>query len=243
MTRAIADVLVVIPARYGSSRFPGKPLALLWGKPLVQHAWERARRLRGAEVIVATDDLRVLKVAEKFGAQVERTAVGHPSGTDRVAEVARRHPEAAIIVNVQGDEPELDVAAVNDLIAGMREQPGVPMATLGHEETDAAALESEHVVKVGVDDRGYARFFTRQWPTPAGARVLRHIGVYGYRREFLVEFAGWPPSGSEQAERLEQLRAVDRGVPIRVYESTQPSSGVDTQKQLDLLEMRGPGYG
>jgi 3-deoxy-manno-octulosonate cytidylyltransferase (CMP-KDO synthetase) len=235
-----SSVLVVIPARYGSERFPGKPLAILWGKPLVQHAWERARRIHGANVIVATDDQRVLNATKRFGAEAERTAVGHPSGTDRVAEVARRHREAAIVVNVQGDEPELDVHAVNDLIAGMRGDPGLPMATLGHLEADASALESEHVVKVGVDDLGYALFFTRRWPTPGGGRVLRHVGVYGYRMDFLLEFTSWSPSLSEQSERLEQLRAVDRGVPIRVYESRQPSSGVDTQKQLDALEIRGP---
>ncbi len=236
-------VLGVIPARYGASRFPGKPLAVLWGKPLVRHVWERARGIAGLDaLVIATDDERIEAAARGFGAVVERTSPECASGTDRVAEVARRHPEAEIVLNLQGDEPELDAEAVSRLVAGMRADPAVRMATLAHRETDAAVLAAEDVVKVAVDAEGCALYFSRADPG-AGARgspALRHIGVYGFRRDFLLEFASWPPGVLEQAERLEQLRALERGVRIRVVESARPAAGVDTPAQLEALERRGP---
>jgi 3-deoxy-manno-octulosonate cytidylyltransferase (CMP-KDO synthetase) len=232
--------LAVIPARHAATRFPGKPLALLWGKPLIQHVWERARTIAGVDVLViATDDERIAAAARSFGATVEMTSPDCASGTDRAAEVARRRPDAGIVVNLQGDEPELDAMAVSELIAGMRADPSIPMATLAHREEDAATMASRDVVKVGVDADGLALYFTRERPDRAG-RILRHIGVYGFRRDFLLEFAAWPPSVRERAERLEQLRAVDRGVPIRVFVSAVPSQGVDTPEQLEALERRGP---
>src|SRR5262249_29645338 len=237
------SVLCVIPARYGASRFPGKPLVTLWGKPLVQHVWERARRVPGAgRVVIATDDSRIAGVAAGFGADVEMTPVDCPSGTDRVAQVAWRHPGAQVVVNLQGDEPELDGDAVAGLIAGMRAEPHVHMATLAHREPDPQALVSPHVVKVEADSEGWALYFTREWPAPewAGGEVLRHIGVYGFRRPSLCESASGPPSRREQAERLEQLRAVERGVRVKVYPSARPATGVDTPEQLAELERRGP---
>ncbi len=236
-------VLGVIPARYGASRFPGKPLAKLWGKPLVQLVWERARDVAGMDrVVIATDDERIARAAEGFGADAEMTPSDCPTGTDRVARIAWGHPEAAIVVNLQGDEPELDVDAVAGMITGMRANPHVPMATLAHREPDPQVLVSEHVVKVELDAEGWALYFTRQWPTPdwAGGEVLRHIGVYGFRRPFLIEFASWPPGRAELAERLEQLRAVERGVRVRVYPGARPAAGVDTPEQLAELERRGP---
>jgi 3-deoxy-manno-octulosonate cytidylyltransferase (CMP-KDO synthetase) len=238
-----AAVLGVIPARYGASRFPGKPLAKLWGKPLVQHVWERARDVAGLDaLVIATDDARIAAVARRFGAEVEMTPVDCATGTDRVARVAWHHPGAAIVVNLQGDEPELDGAAVAALIAGMRADPHVHLATLAHREPNPAAFISEHVVKVELDADGWALYFTRRWPAPewAGGEVLRHIGVYGFRRPFLIEFASWPPGPHEQAERLEQLRALERGVRIRVYPSDRAAVGVDTPEQLAELERRGP---
>jgi len=236
-------VLCVIPARFGASRFPGKPLAMLWGRPLVRHVWERARTVPGFDrIVVATDDDRIADAARGFGADVEMTPVDCPSGTDRVARVAWHHPDAAIVVNLQGDEPELDTAGVARLVAGMRADPHVHLATLAHAEPDPLALASEHVVKVECDDDGWALYFTRHWPPPewGGGDVLRHVGVYGFRRPFLIEFASWPPGRGEQAERLEQLRAVERGVRIRVYDAGRPASGVDTPEQLEALERRGP---
>jgi 3-deoxy-manno-octulosonate cytidylyltransferase (CMP-KDO synthetase) len=236
-------VLGVIPARYGATRFPGKPLATLWGKPLVQHVWERARTVRGIDrVVIATDDDRIEAAARAFGAEVARTPVDCPTGTDRVAKVAWQHPGTAIVVNLQGDEPELDVEGVARLVDGMRADRHVHLGTLAHREADPLVLVSEHVVKVETDDDGWALYFTRHWPAPewAGGEVLRHVGVYGFRRPFLLEFASWPPGAREQSERLEQLRALERGVRIRVYESTRPASGVDTPEQLAALEQRGP---
>lgn len=238
-----AAVLGVIPARYGASRFPGKPLAMLWGRPLVQHVWERSRAIPGLDaLVIATDDERIATAARGFGADVEMTPVDCATGTDRVARVAWHHPEASIIVNLQGDEPELDAQAVAALVAGMRADPHVHLATLAHREPDPAAFISEHVVKVELDADGWALYFTRRWPAPewAGGEVLRHVGVYGFRRPFLIEFASWPPGRQEQAERLEQLRAVERGVRIRVYPSERAAVGVDTPGQLEALERRGP---
>ena len=235
-------VLAVIPARYGASRFPGKPLALLWGRPLVRHVWERASAARGIDrLVIATDDERIAGVARGFGAEVEMTSPECASGTDRVAEVARRHAEFAIVLNLQGDEPELDPEAVSALIAGMRAEPEVRMATLAHRAPDRETLLSPDVVKVGLDARGFADYFTRG-AAPRGL-PLRHVGVYGFTRDFLLEFAAWPPGAMEKSERLEQLRALERGVKIRVYESARAFSGVDTPEQLAALEKRGPRSG
>jgi 3-deoxy-manno-octulosonate cytidylyltransferase (CMP-KDO synthetase) len=236
-------VLGVIPARYGASRFPGKPLALLWGKPLLQHVWERASEVTGLdERVIATDDPRIADAARGFGATVEMTSPEWASGTDRVAEVARRHRGAEIVIKLQGDEPELDARGVDDLIAGMRAAPDVPMATLAHPESDPAFLVSPDLVKVWVDGHGFALYFSRNGV--AERRVtsppLRHIGVYGFRREFLLEFASWPPGEREQAERLEQWRALERGVRIRVFTMAKGFTGVDTPAQLAALEQRGP---
>jgi 3-deoxy-manno-octulosonate cytidylyltransferase (CMP-KDO synthetase) len=236
-------VLAVIPARHAAVRFPGKPLAVLWGKPMIQHVWERARAARGIDrLAIATDDERIAGAARGFGAEVEMTSPACASGTDRVAEVARRAPTFAIVLNLQGDEPELDSEAVTTLIAGMRADPGVRMATLAHREADADTMRLPDVVKVGVDARGDALYFTRGTPPP-GSVPLRHVGVYGFTREFMLEFASWPPGVAEKAERLEQLRALERGVKIRVYESARAFAGVDTPEQLAALEKRGPRRG
>ena len=235
-------VLAVIPARYGAQRFPGKPLASLWGKPMLQHVWERARAARGIDrLVIATDDRRIAEAARGFGAEVAMTSPDHASGTDRVAEVARAHPDASIVLNLQGDEPELDSEGVSRLVEGMRAEPNVRMATLAHQEDDASVFAAPEVVKVAADANGFARYFTRRWPPPGEANAaMRHVGVYGFRREFLFEFAGWPLGALEREERLEQLRAVERGVPIRVYEATHAFSGIDTPDQLEALERRGP---
>jgi 3-deoxy-manno-octulosonate cytidylyltransferase (CMP-KDO synthetase) len=237
----VTQVLAVIPARWASTRFPGKPLATLWGKPLLQHVWERARAIPGVDrIVVATDDERIARAAGDFGAAVEMTAADHESGTDRVAEVARRHPEASWIINLQGDEPEFDAQAVAAMVALLRERADLPIATLAHEE-DAEALASPHVVKVAVDDSGRALYFSRvETSAPGGGRALRHVGIYGFQREVLLRFASLPPGREERAQRLEQLRALEHGMPIGVVRCRRGGHGVDTPEQLRALEERGP---
>lgn len=238
-----ARVLAVIPARFAAQRFPGKPLAMLWGKPMLQHVWERATAAPGLdELLVATDDDRIATAARGFGAAVEMTSPACASGTDRVAEVARRRPGAEVVMNLQGDEPELESAAVGRLAEAMRADASVRMGTIAHHEPDAETLASPDVVKVVVDAQDFALYFSRA-DVAGGSRggpALRHAGVYAFRRELLMEFAGWPPGRLEQAERLEQLRAVERGVRIKVVLGERPFSGVDTPAQLALLEARGP---
>jgi len=239
----VTRTLAVIPARYAAQRFPGKPLALLWGKPVLRHVWERAREAAGLDaIVVATDDARIAAAARAWGAAVEMTRAECASGTDRAAEVAQRHPEVQLVVNLQGDEPELDAASVARLVAGMNAEPDVGMATLAHPAADRAELASEHVVKLEVDAAGFALYFTRQWPPArrAGGEILRHVGVYGFTRELLLQFAAWPAGQEERRERLEQLRAVERGVRIKVYMSDRAATGIDTPAQLAALEARGP---
>ena len=236
-------ILAVIPARFAAQRFPGKPLAMLWGKPMLQHVWERARAARGLdELVIATDDERIATAARGFGAEVEMTSTACTSGTDRVAEVSRRRPAANIVFNLQGDEPELETEAVSALAAVMRADPALRMGTVAHHEPDAAKFESENVVKVVVDDDDFALYFSRADLAGAsrGGPALRHAGVYAFRRDLLLEFASWPPGTLELAERLEQLRAVQRGVRIKVVRGARPFSGVDTPEQMAELEARGP---
>ena len=211
----MTSVLAVIPARYGATRFPGKPLATLWGKPMLQHVWERARSAPGIDaLVIATDDVRIAEVARGFGVEVEMTSSALTSGTDRVAEVARRRPSFDVVLNLQGDEPELDADAVGRLVTVMRDDPTILMGTLAHREEDPRLLAAEDVVKVVVDGSGFALYFSRSVVTRGsrGGPALRHVGVYGFRRELLLAFATWPAGDLERAERLEQLRALERGV-------------------------------
>src|SRR5262245_61622602 len=236
-------VLGVIPARYGATRFPGKPLALLWGKPMLQHVRGRARAARGIdELVVATDDERIASAARAWGASVEMTSTSCTSGTDRVAEVARKRSHAQVILNLQGDEPELETGAVTRLVETMRADDAIAMGTIAHHEPDLAAMASENVVKVVVDNAGFALYFSRADLAGAshGGPALRHAGVYAFRRALLLEFASWPLGNLELAERLEQLRAVERGVRIKVVLGERPFAGVDTPEQLQALERRGP---
>lgn len=236
-------VLAIIPARYGATRFPGKPLQTLWGKPMLQHVWERARAAPGIDrLAIATDDPRIAEAARRFGAEVEMTAPTHESGTDRVAEVARRAAGFDVVLNLQGDEPELDDEAVGRLVAAMRADAAMRMATLAHVEEDPGALAAEDVVKVVVDAEGWALYFSRA-DVAAGSRggpAYRHVGVYGFQRDLLLEFTSWPPGALERAERLEQLRALEHGIRIKVIVGARGFAGVDTPEQLAVLERRGP---
>lgn len=242
------EALGVIPARYGSTRLPGKPLLILGGKPLIRHIWDRAARAASLSgLVVATDDERIARVVEGFGGRAMMTSPAHPSGTDRLAEVARSLP-AGIYVNIQGDEPLLEAADVDALVEGLRADAGLAMATLSAPLADRAAAEDPNVVKVVCDAAGRALYFSRSpipyprhvgTPAPGGpdqvpvrGRWLRHVGLYAYRRDFLLEFASWEPSPLERTEGLEQLRALERGRTIRVFPARGRYLGVDTPEDV-----------
>jgi 3-deoxy-manno-octulosonate cytidylyltransferase (CMP-KDO synthetase) len=242
MSAGSAEILVVIPARYASTRFPGKVLAPLHGKPLVLHAYDRLREAPAlAEVIVATDDERVVDVVHAHGGEVALTAPEHASGTDRVAEVARAR-NADIVVNVQGDEPLVDPALVLEVAGALAGNPDADMATARRRITSREHLDDPNVVKVVCDGAGRALYFSRA-PIPhprdaadEGSAAWQHIGLYAYRRDFLLEFATWPPTPLEQCEKLEQLRALEHGRTIMVVDTMYESIGVDTPADLERVE-------
>ena len=227
----------MIPARYASSRLPGKPLKEIDGVPMVVRAWRSVSRAGGIErVIVATDDERIADVVRRAGGDAMITSDRHPSGTDRVAEVATR-VRAAIYVNVQGDLPFLDPADLEALVAPMRAERRLPMATLATPIVDDHEWHNPNVVKVACDARGNALYFSRASIPFArsGGRpmvALRHIGVYAYRRSFLRKFSHMQPGVLEGIEMLEQLRALENGYSIRVATSVAPSLEVDTAEDL-----------
>jgi 3-deoxy-manno-octulosonate cytidylyltransferase (CMP-KDO synthetase) len=233
--------VIVIPARYGSTRFPGKSLARIKNRPMIQWVWEAACRSRLSEqVIIATDDNRIADVAAKFGADVVMTKVSHRSGTDRIAEVADKVP-AHLYINVQGDEPLLSAGAVDDLIRAMAESPRVPIGTLAHRiETEAEWLSPE-VVKVVRNRHHEALYFSRS-PLPfqraynPRTPMLRHVGIYAYRARALATFVALKPSALEMAESLEQLRALENGLTIQVIETKYRCLGVDTPADLARVE-------
>ncbi len=237
------DAIAIIPARFHSTRLPGKALASIGGRPMVCHVAERTRRARGLlRVIVATDDRRIAEAVASTGAEAVLTRADHPSGTDRLAEVVARL-DAAVVVNVQGDLPLLDPAMVERLVARMNEEPSLPMATLATAIRDDAEWRSPHVVKVVIDTNGRALYFSRS-PIPHdrdGSRPRgepfgwRHVGMYAYRREVLLRLASLPPSLLERRERLEQLRALENGIAIGVVEwsAREPLIEVDTADDLE----------
>ena len=242
---------VVIPARYASSRLPGKPLQDIAGKPMVQHVWEQACKSSAQRVVVATDDVRIVEVCRGLGAEVLLTRVEHNSGTDRLAEVAAALGLAAdaIVVNVQGDEPLIPPAIIDQVAANLAANPQAAIATLAEPIEDAATLFNPNVVKVVSDLHGLALTFSRAplpWARdafavdreqlPANVPYRRHIGIYAYRAQFLHDFVAWGPCWLEDGECLEQLRALWHGVRIHVADALQaPPAGVDTQDDLDRV--------
>jgi 3-deoxy-manno-octulosonate cytidylyltransferase (CMP-KDO synthetase) len=224
-------IAAVLPVRFAATRLPGKPLLAETGRPLIQHVWEQVRRARRLDpVIVATDDPRIAEAVRRFGGQVEMTAPTHPSGSDRVAEVVRRL-DLPLVLNVQGDEPEVDPADL-DRLAERLAAGGEELVTLARRlrPDEAATLADPNVVKLVTDAAGRALYFSR-CPIPHGARpeqALAHQGVYGWRRESLLAFAAAPPAPAERAERLEQLRALHLGMRIGVVLTDHASLGIDT---------------
>ncbi|MEE4144454.1 MAG: 3-deoxy-manno-octulosonate cytidylyltransferase [Halieaceae bacterium] len=248
---------VVIPARYGSTRLPGKPLLDIAGKPMVQRVWEQACRSTAREVVIATDDERILQVARGFGATTCMTAMDHPSGTDRLQEVAAHFgwADEQIVVNVQGDEPMIPPAVIDQVARNLAAQQQAGIATLCERITDVAELLDPNVVKVVLDAAGMALYFSRAsipWPReqfkstqqsmPGQGTWYRHIGIYAYRTAFLHQYITWQPAPPEQLEQLEQLRALYNGVGIHVAVACeQVPGGVDTAAHLDAVRARFDG--
>ena len=240
------SVIAVIPARYESSRFRGKPLAQETGKYLVQHVYEQVSQADLIDqVIIATDDVRIEHACEQFGALCSMTRADHPSGTDRIAEVADGM-QADIFVNVQGDEPEVDPANINQAVKLLQQDTSGDISTLAARFAPDEDINDPNVVKVVVDTRGHALYFSR-WPipyqrdkspTPNVTLYRKHLGLYAYRREVLMRICRLEPSPLEKAEKLEQLRALENGLTIVVAEVDHPAVGIDTPQQYQAFVHR-----
>ncbi len=230
-------VLCVIPARYASTRLPGKPLSMIAGKPMIQHVYERACQAQlPDEVVVATDNELVEKAVLDFGGKAVMTSPDHPSGTDRLAEVALMYPDIDVIVNVQGDEPMIPPEVIDRLAEAFTGDADLNMATM-KVIMDEEDYENPAAVKVVTDQQGYALYFSRSlmpYPRnkPEGFKVFKHVGIYAYRRNFLLKYAALAPTPLEKAESLEQLRALENGYKIKVLESDFQGIGVDTPEDL-----------
>ena len=239
---------IVIPARFRSTRLPGKALVSIAGKPMIQWVYERAHRSQAAEVLIATDDERIAEAGRAFGAPVEMTDAAHQSGTDRIAEVARvkRWLANDIVVNVQGDEPLMPPALIDQVAGLLINTPEAGMATLAAPLTLSEDLLDPNVVKVVSDAAGRALYFSRApvpWNRDAGARSFsgarRHVGIYAYRVDALLRLASLPPTPLEQIEKLEQLRALENGIEIRVANAVEPPGpDVNTQEDLQRVASR-----
>jgi len=242
---------VVIPARYGSTRLPGKPLLDIAGKPMVQRVWEQARQSSADQVVIATDDARIFDVVQAFGAQACMTSPEHPSGTDRLQQVALEMgwPDDHIVVNVQGDEPLIPPAVIDQVAVNLAAHEQAGMATLSAGIDTLDELLNPNAVKVVSDSNGMALYFSRApipWPRdefmngqvamPRSGQWYRHIGIYAYRTGFLHQYVTWQPAPLEQLEALEQLRALYNGVGIHVASALQPvPGGVDTAQDLQAV--------
>jgi 3-deoxy-manno-octulosonate cytidylyltransferase (CMP-KDO synthetase) len=234
-------IVAVIPARYASTRFPGKPLADLDGRPMIEHVYRRAAAsTMVSEVIVATDDLRIATRVSAFGGTVRLTKATHHTGTDRLAEVAATL-DCDVVVNVQGDEPLIDPRAIDELVAPFTADPTVQMTTLFRRIHDAADLENPNIAKIVLDRSGYALYFSRapiphvRDPRGGWPPLYRHIGLYGYRRNVLMVLAGLEPTPLERAESLEQLRALEHGIRIKAVETVHESVEVNTPEDLEQV--------
>ncbi|HEX4630642.1 MAG TPA: 3-deoxy-manno-octulosonate cytidylyltransferase [Chthoniobacterales bacterium] len=232
----------IIPARWGSTRFPGKALHVIAGKPLLQHVWERCRRAKKLDkLIIATDDFRIAEAAFEWGAEVAMTSPNHASGTDRIAEVAQKMKQFAHVVNIQGDEPLIDPKLIDRLVRDLQRDRTLEMITAAHPFEDARDADSPHQVKVVFNQSGDALYFSRAAIPCARdhnekTQFFRHQGIYGYTRELLLRFVRWKTSPLEQAEALEQLRALENGVRIRVVMTGSGSPGVDTPEDARVIE-------
>lgn len=234
---------VVIPARFGSTRLPGKPLLRETGKYLIQHTYERALRSRADIVLVATDDERIVKAVRSFGGEARLTSPEHHSGTDRVAEVAESLPHS-IIVNVQGDEPEIEPGVIDGVIEALCEESKAEMSSAGC-PLDPSRVSDSSIVKVVTDLEGYALYFSRA-PIPGSKMLpdikeglyLQHLGIYGYRRRVLLRLSQLEPTPLERHEELEQLRALQHGIRIKVILTDTAPPGIDTKEDYEAFVRR-----
>lgn len=233
-------VYIIIPARYRSSRFPGKPLADILGKPMIQYVYEKSiMSTKAHRVIVATDDLRIFSAVKKFGGDVVMTSPEHQTGTDRVIEVAEKIP-GDIYINVQGDEPLIAPEVIDSLIEKMLNDPSCDVATLCHPVSEKEA-KSPNVVKVVRAANGRALYFSRKLIPYVSENhppivYQKHIGIYGYRKHILAQYKDLPYSHLENMEKLEQLRLIEAGIPIHVLETNRTGQGVDTPEDLEIVK-------
>ena len=233
---------VIIPVRYGSSRFPGKPLAVIRGKTMIQRVYERALESKEADkIIVATDDERIYKEVENFGGEVRMTSASHVSGTDRIAEIAKSL-KYDLIVNLQGDEPLIDPSLIDNSLSFMKANKRVKVCTFRKQISDHNAINDPSVVKVVSDRNGFALYFSRHpVPFPRGQKeekifYYKHIGIYTFDREFLLKFSSLPPSPLERAEWLEQLRVLENGFRMKVLDTEYNPISVDTPEDVKVVE-------
>lgn len=241
-------VVLIIPARWGSTRFPGKLLHPLAGKPLLQHVWERCRKARAIErIIIATDDQRIKKVATAFGAEVVMTSAKHQSGTDRIAEVVKKLEKKETfshVINVQGDEPLIDARLIDRLAKAMLQDSAVEMITAATPLSDETHRNDPNVVKVILDQKKNALYFSRSLipyhrdvsDAASAVRPLLHLGIYGFRKDILKKYVAYRPSPLECCEKLEQLRALEHGIKIRVLTTSHRALGVDTPEDAKRIE-------
>ncbi len=244
----MSELMIVIPARYQSSRFPGKPLAKLLDKPMIQWVLERCRQSKLADqVLVATDDQRIYQAVTAIGGKAEITGMDHQSGTDRIAEIAARHPETTWFINVQGDEPDISPSLIDGVAAALRESSAPDIIVTARSPIrSAASFRSLHVVKIVTDLHGQALYFSRS-PIPHNRSISvdeqtfpnpicwQHIGIYGYHRSFLQRLPELQPGELEKIESLEQLRWLENGYRIKVIDTDYHSHGIDTPEDLEML--------
>jgi len=235
------DVIGIIPARYESTRLPAKALADILGKPMIQHIYERAKEASVLDdVIIATDDIRIKDAVDKFGGKVVLTSKEHSSGTERLTEVVF-DLDVRIVVNIQGDEPLIEPSMINDVAYALLENDSLVMSTLKHPITNPEDYTNPNVVKVVTTKDNFALYFSRS-PIPnisrkssAASLFYKHLGIYAYTKDFLLTFKGLKTSKLEEAESLEQLRALEHGYPIKVIETKHNTIGVDTEKDLQSV--------
>ncbi|HEU0274869.1 MAG TPA: 3-deoxy-manno-octulosonate cytidylyltransferase [Candidatus Udaeobacter sp.] len=252
MSKAIG----IIPVRWSSTRFPGKPLHPIAGKPLLKHVWENCQRSKSLDlVVIATDDMRIASAAFEWGAEVALTSRKHRSGTNRVAEVAMKTKRFKYVINIQGDEPLIDPRLIDKLVEKLRSDRSFQMVTAAHPFENPEDAFSPHQVKVVIDLQGNALYFSRaaipaprgngpsalpgsRWRSIGSSLFLRHQGIYGFRRGTLLQFVKWKPTPLERTESLEQLRALENGVKVHVLITAVGSPGIDTPEDATALEQQ-----